>query len=71
MALEGLRVLDVATMMAGPWAATYLGDFGADVVKAELPVKGDPVRLWGSQVDGTSLPWKGLSRNKRLDHCSP
>ncbi len=65
-ALEGLRVLDVATMMAGPWAATYLADFGADVVKAELPIKGDPVRLWGSQVEGTSLAWKGLSRNKRL-----
>ena len=65
-ALEGLRVLDVATMMAGPWAATYLADFGADVVKAELPIKGDPVRLWGSQVEGTSLAWKSLSRNKRL-----
>ncbi|MHB1166389.1 MAG: CaiB/BaiF CoA transferase family protein [Candidatus Nanopelagicales bacterium] len=65
-ALEGLRVLDVATMMAGPWAATYLADFGADVVKAELPVKGDPVRQWGSQVEGTALAWKGLSRNKRL-----
>jgi crotonobetainyl-CoA:carnitine CoA-transferase CaiB-like acyl-CoA transferase len=65
-ALEGLRVLDVATMMAGPWAATYLADYGADVVKAELPVKGDPVRHWGSQVEGTALAWKGLSRNKRL-----
>jgi crotonobetainyl-CoA:carnitine CoA-transferase CaiB-like acyl-CoA transferase len=65
-ALDGLRVLDVATMMAGPWAATYLADFGADVVKAELPVKGDPVRAWGSQVEGTALAWKGLSRNKRL-----
>ena len=64
--LEGLRVLDVATMMAGPWAATYLADYGADVVKVELPVKGDPVRHWGSQVEGTSLAWKGLSRNKRL-----
>ncbi len=64
--LEGLRVLDVATMMAGPWAATYLADYGADVVKVELPVKGDPVRHWGSQLEGTSLAWKGLSRNKRL-----
>lgn len=65
-ALEGLRVLDVATMMAGPWAATYLADYGADVVKAEMPATGDPVRHWGSQVDGTALAWKGLSRNKRL-----
>lgn len=65
-ALEGLRVLDVATMLAGPWAATYLADYGADVVKAELPVKGDPARHWGTQYEGTSLAWKGLSRNKRL-----
>jgi len=64
--LEGLRVLDVATMMAAPWAATYLADYGADVVKVELPGTGDPVRHWGSQVQGTSLAWKGLSRNKRL-----
>ena len=65
-ALDGLRVLDVATMMAGPWAATYLADYGADVVKAELPGKGDPVRQWGTQHEGISLAWKGLSRNKRL-----
>lgn len=65
-ALEGLRVLDVATMMAGPWAATYLADYGAHVVKAELPRRGDPVRHWGSQLEGTSLAWKGLSRNKQL-----
>ncbi len=65
-ALEGLRVLDLATMMAGPWAATYLADYGADVVKAELPGRGDPVRHWGTQYEGTSLAWKGLSRNKRL-----
>ncbi len=65
-ALEGLRVLDLATMMAAPWTATYLADFGAEVVKAEMPVTGDPVRLWGSQFKGTSLPWKGLARNKTL-----
>ncbi len=65
-ALEGLRVLDVSTMMAGPWAATYLADYGADVVKAELPGSGDPVRKWGTQYGGSSLFWKGLSRNKRL-----
>jgi crotonobetainyl-CoA:carnitine CoA-transferase CaiB-like acyl-CoA transferase len=65
-ALEGLRVLDLATMMAAPWTATYLADFGAEVVKAEMPGTGDPVRLWGSQYKGTSLPWKGLARNKTL-----
>jgi crotonobetainyl-CoA:carnitine CoA-transferase CaiB-like acyl-CoA transferase len=64
--LEGLRVLDVATMMAGPWAATYLADYGADVVKAELPGTGDPVRQWGTKHEGVSLAWKGLARNKRL-----
>jgi crotonobetainyl-CoA:carnitine CoA-transferase CaiB-like acyl-CoA transferase len=67
-ALEGLRILDLATMMAGPWAATYLADYGADVVKAEMPVVGDPVRHWGNKDrDGiTPLAWKGLARNKRL-----
>jgi crotonobetainyl-CoA:carnitine CoA-transferase CaiB-like acyl-CoA transferase len=64
--LDGVRVLDLATMMAAPWSATYLADYGADVVKAELPGKGDPVRQWGTQHEGTSLAWKGLSRNKRL-----
>ena len=65
-ALEGLRVLDLATMMAAPWAATYLADYGADVVKAELPGTGDPVRKWGTQFEGISLAWKTLARNKRL-----
>jgi crotonobetainyl-CoA:carnitine CoA-transferase CaiB-like acyl-CoA transferase len=64
--LEGLRVLDLATMMAAPWSATYLADYGAEVVKAELPGRGDPVRHWGTQHDGTSLAWKGLARNKKL-----
>lgn len=65
-ALEGLRVLDLATMMAAPWSGTYLADYGAEVVKAEMPRTGDPVRQWGSQFEGTSLPWKGLARNKTL-----
>ncbi len=53
-------------MMAAPWAATYLADYGADVVKAELPGTGDPVRKWGTQFEGVSLAWKTLARNKRL-----
>lgn len=65
-ALDGLRVLDLATMMAAPWSATYLADYGADVVKAELPGVGDPVRKWGTQHEGVSLAWKTLARNKRL-----
>ena len=62
--LIGLRVLDVATLFAGPLAATLLGDFGADVVKIEHP-RGDPVRLHGWAKDGVNLWWKVVSRNKR------
>jgi crotonobetainyl-CoA:carnitine CoA-transferase CaiB-like acyl-CoA transferase len=62
--LDGLRVLDAATLFAGPLAATLLGDFGADVIKIEHP-RGDPVRLHGSTKDGVNLWWKMISRNKR------
>jgi len=62
--LEGLRVLDVATLFAGPVIATLLGDFGADVIKVEHP-KGDGQRSMGWQKDGTSLWWTFLGRNKR------
>ncbi len=62
--LDGLRVLDVATLFAGPLAATLLGDFGADVIKIEHP-RGDPVRLHGHTKDGVNLWWKVISRNKR------
>jgi len=62
--LAGLRVLDVATLFAGPLAATFLGDFGADVVKVEHP-RGDPVRLHGPGKEGVPLWWKLVGRNKR------
>jgi formyl-CoA transferase len=62
--LAGLRVLDVATLFAGPLAATFLGDFGADVIKVEHP-RGDPVRLHGPSKDGVPLWWKVVGRNKR------
>jgi crotonobetainyl-CoA:carnitine CoA-transferase CaiB-like acyl-CoA transferase len=62
--LTGVRVLDVATLFAGPLAATLLGDFGADVVKVEHP-SGDPVRNHGYAKDGVPLWWKMLARNKR------
>src|SRR6202042_1174581 len=65
MMLEGIRVLDVATLAAAPLAATYLGEFGADVIKIEQPDGGDPIRTWGNQVDGVGLMWKSLSRNKK------
>ncbi|MFI8964594.1 CaiB/BaiF CoA transferase family protein [Streptomyces sp. NPDC053493] len=72
--LRGLRVLDVATLFAGPLAATLLGDFGADVVKVEHPRKPDPSRGHGPAKDGVGLWWKVLGRNKRtmtLDLSTP
>ncbi|MFB7106690.1 CaiB/BaiF CoA transferase family protein [Streptomyces hydrogenans] len=72
--LEGLRVLDLATLFAGPLAAMMLGDFGADVVKVEHPRKPDPSRGHGPAKDGVGLWWKVLGRNKRtltLDLSTP
>lgn len=63
--LAGLRVLDLATLFAGPLAATMLGDFGAEVVKVEHPTKPDPSRGHGPSRDGIGLWWKVLGRNKR------
>jgi crotonobetainyl-CoA:carnitine CoA-transferase CaiB-like acyl-CoA transferase len=63
--LAGLRVLDLATLFAGPLAATLLGDFGAEVVKVEHPAKPDPSRGHGPAKDGVGLWWKLLGRNKR------
>lgn len=64
-ALKGLRVIDAATLFAGPTAATMLADFGAEVIKIEHPIKGDPVRQHGYSKDGVSLWWTMLARNKR------
>ncbi|MEU6355349.1 CoA transferase [Streptomyces sp. NPDC047072] len=72
--LSGLRVLDLATLFAGPLAATLLGDFGAEVVKIEHPAKPDPSRGHGPSKDGIGLWWKLLGRNKRtitLDLSKP
>jgi crotonobetainyl-CoA:carnitine CoA-transferase CaiB-like acyl-CoA transferase len=63
--LAGIRVLDVATVIGGPGAATRLGDFGADVIKVEHPVTGDTTRSFGWRAGGVALWWKHLSRNKR------
>ncbi|GAA4809488.1 CoA transferase [Actinomycetospora chlora] len=63
--LAGLRVLDMASLAAGPLAATYLGELGADVVKLEPPGVGDAIRGWGAQRDGVGLMWKSVARNKR------
>ncbi len=63
-ALAGLKVLDVATLFAGPLAAMLLGDHGAEVIKVEHP-RGDPSRTHGAQRDGVGLWWKMLGRNKK------
>lgn len=68
--LEGVRVLDLATLAAAPLVATYLGEFGADVIKVEQPGTGDPIRSWGNQRDGVGLMWKSVSRNKRSITCN-
>ncbi|WP_067902490.1 CaiB/BaiF CoA transferase family protein [Nocardia vaccinii] len=63
-ALAGIKVLDVATLFAGPMAATLLGDHGAEVIKVEHP-RGDPSRTHGASKDGVGLWWKMLGRNKK------
>ena len=63
--LEGLRVLDLSTILAGPLACQILGDFGADVIKIEHPRHGDGLRHHGHAKEGVSLWWKMLARNKR------
>jgi crotonobetainyl-CoA:carnitine CoA-transferase CaiB-like acyl-CoA transferase len=63
--LDGLRVLELGQLMAGPLAGTFLAYFGADVIKVEPPRGGDPVRTWRVLDEGTSLWWRSLGRNKR------
>ncbi|MBT1193309.1 CaiB/BaiF CoA transferase family protein [Rhodococcoides kroppenstedtii] len=63
--LDGIRVLDVSTILAGPLVAQILGDFGADVVKIEHPTKPDGMRGHGLDKDGHPLWWTMVSRNKR------
>jgi crotonobetainyl-CoA:carnitine CoA-transferase CaiB-like acyl-CoA transferase len=63
--LAGLRVIDAATLAAGPLIATWLGEHGAEVIKVEQPDGGDPIRQWGAQRDGIGLMWKSVGRNKK------
>mgnify|MGYP002628679693 CR=1 FL=1 len=63
--LSGLRVLELGQLIAGPFAAKTLADFGADVIKFEAPGTGDPLRKWRLMKDGTSVWWQVQSRNKR------
>lgn len=64
-AFDGIKVLDAASLVAGPMIATYMGEYGADVIKVEQPGTGDPIRQWGANKDGVNLMWKSLGRNKR------
>ena len=64
-ALDDIRVLDIATLFAGPTAATIMADFGADVIKIEHPAKPDPARTHGQSKNGIGLWWKILGRNKK------
>ena len=64
-ALAGLKVVEMGQLIAGPFAAKTLGEFGADVIKIEAPGSGDPLRNWRLIRDGTSVWWQVQSRNKR------
>lgn len=63
--LAGLRVLELGQLIAGPFCAKTLADFGAEVIKIEPPRSGDPLRKWRLLKDGTSVWWQVQSRNKR------
>jgi len=64
-ALEGVRVIEMGQLIAGPFAGRMLGDFGAEVIKIEPPDGGDPLRQWRMLKNGTSVWWQVQSRNKR------
>ncbi len=64
-ALQGVRVVEMGQLIAGPFCGKTLGEFGADVVKIEAPGGGDPLRNWRLIQDGTSVWWQVQSRNKR------
>ncbi|WP_135470566.1 CaiB/BaiF CoA transferase family protein [Crenalkalicoccus roseus] len=64
--LEGVRVVDVSSFLAGPFCSTQLAEFGAEVIKLELPVVGDPLRKFGTVAPcGETLPWLSECRNKK------
>jgi crotonobetainyl-CoA:carnitine CoA-transferase CaiB-like acyl-CoA transferase len=63
--LAGIRVLELGSFIAGPFAGQLLGDYGAEVIKVEPPDAGDPMRTWGVTRDGQSLWWPAIARNKQ------
>jgi crotonobetainyl-CoA:carnitine CoA-transferase CaiB-like acyl-CoA transferase len=64
-ALDGVKVIELGALIAGPYAASVLGQFGAEVIKIEPPGSGDPLRTWRKLHAGTSLWWYAQSRNKK------
>src|SRR6187549_1108894 len=63
--LAGLRILDISTVVAGPFASGLLADYGADVTKVEMPGRGDALRALAPHKDGVPLWWKVTNRNKK------
>ncbi|HSF47947.1 MAG TPA: CaiB/BaiF CoA-transferase family protein [Burkholderiales bacterium] len=63
--LDGVKVIELGTLIAGPYAASLLAQFGAEVIKIETPGDGDPLRKWRKLYAGTSLWWYSQSRNKK------
>ena len=63
--LAGIRVLELGSFIAGPFAGQLLADYGAEVIKIEPPGIGDPMRSWGVVRDGESLWWPAIARNKK------
>jgi len=63
--LDGIKVLELGQLIAGPYAGKILAEFGADVIKVEPPRSGDPLRNWRMLKNGTSVWWQAQSRNKR------
>src|SRR3546814_9078557 len=63
--LDGIRVIEMGSLIAGPFAGKTLGDFGADVIKIEPPRQGDPLRSWRTEDGETSMWWHVQARNKK------
>lgn len=64
-ALAGIRVVELASFISGPFIGMLLADYGAEVIKVEQPEQGDGIRTWGEKKDGIGLYHKVLNRNKR------
>lgn len=63
--LKGLKILEMGQLLAGPFCASFLAGFGAEVIKIEKPKTGDPLRIWRKLYKGTSLWWLSMGRNKK------